>query len=129
MRAWIKRRRAALVDRTPATLARAWRLAKLADGTLSVQPPGPTLGPGELAEMISHIAARPDVDQLRRVTMDLGQVRCLGPQPTIVVALFVKLARLLAGRFRLIGPSGETASVLAFYGQTLTLTRLFAGVG
>lgn len=101
-----------------------WRFDAAADGTLWVQPAGPTLAARQLDETLQAILSAMDDDSIRCVVFDLGRVEVIGPQWTVVLALFLDFAERINAECHLTSLRAQPAAVARFYGRNPAVARL-----
>lgn len=92
-----------------------WKYAVAENGGLWILPAGPRLNPKELSGFLRLLADVFAEDPPTEVVFNLQSIRYIGPNWTLVLALFVDFAQRLNVPCHVEGAKGQPAAVVSLY--------------
>lgn len=95
-------------------LLQRWEFSISSTGLLWIQPTRASLSPEELAGMLAILARGCACDCPRVIKLELGQVKIVGEQWTMIETLIVDFARTIGAQIRIAQGPGKPASSVIF---------------
>lgn len=104
-----------------------WKLTACPDGSLRIQPMGPTLTYEDFSGLLDRVRQRRMPVDLREIVFDLERVGTFGPQWTTILAMLISFARGVAAHCRLASLHGQPSAVVSLYRSNREVASLLAG--
>lgn len=101
-----------------------WKLTACPDGSLRIQPRGPTLTHEDLSGLLDRVRQRRMPVDLREIVFDLERVGTFGPQWTTTLAMLISFARGVTAHCRLASLHGQPSAVVGLYGRNREVASL-----
>lgn len=95
-------------------LLQRWEFSISSTDLLWIAPTKPLLSPEELAGMLQLMSKGCNGDLPKTIKLDLGGVKVVGEQWTLIETLIVDFARTINAQIRMVGGDGRPASSVLF---------------
>lgn len=104
-----------------------WKLTACPDGSLRIQPMGPTLTYEDFSGLLDRVRQRRMPVDLREIVFDLERVGMFGPHWTTILAMLISFARGVTAHCRLASLHGQPSAVVGLYGRNREVASLLSG--
>lgn len=101
-----------------------WSYSVTQQGALHIVPSGPGLDPEELGGFLRILTDVFSGEPPKSVVFDLRRVRFLGPNWTLVLAMFIDFAQKIDAPCHVAGVHGQPAAAAALYNRSDVLSQL-----
>jgi hypothetical protein len=105
-----------------------WEFSISSTDLLWIAPTKPQLSPEELAGMLQLLSKGCYGDLPRTIKLDLGGVKVVGEQWTLIEALIVDFARLIHAEIRIVG-GGSSPAYSVFFSRPIETAQASAVIG